>query len=142
MAYAGHIRGPRKSRLIESHCPDYFGCDESDYNADIFCERATEGSPFSTPLSDTWIRGAHSEGKDRLGDSQIHIDPVHVDETGRPYIVWNAHGGTQREYIESYLDPIFLKNPYEPLETYAPEEAERYKARIAGILESRNESAI
>ncbi|MBS3056184.1 MAG: hypothetical protein J4473_01985 [Candidatus Aenigmarchaeota archaeon] len=32
MAYVGHILGPRKSELISRHNPEFFGCDESDYD--------------------------------------------------------------------------------------------------------------
>lgn len=111
MAYAGHISGPAKSALISIRQPTWFGCEEDDYRFDI----------------------AHHEKSEALGV----VDPVNVDEQGRPYIAWGNGNPDKREYLEGQLDSIFgkhpewLSDPERTLKTTTPDELARYQARLA-----------
>ncbi len=78
MSYLGNADGPRESEILEKLGPIYFGCSPADLESDI-----------------SFHNFAESKGE---------IVPVHVDEKGRPYIIFSSPdpGTTQIFVLEKH----------------------------------------
>ena len=100
MAYLGNKKGPKESRIIERLGRSFFGITPAQLASDI----------------------EMFEDSERRGE----VQPVHVDENGRPYIVFSRPDNqTSRFYLEEHnwmLEGDIL--------THSKEEAELWKRRL------------
>jgi hypothetical protein len=87
MAFVGNKNGPRESRILEKLGANYFGCSTDALEEDI----------------------SHHLRTEQRGE----VVPVHVDDSGQPYINYNApkRGEVQRFYLEEH--GIFLHGDIE-----------------------------
>jgi hypothetical protein len=76
MAFVGNLKGPRESFILDCLGPNYFGCSVSGLEEDI---------------------AFHVDAERRS-----EVVPVHVDETGKPFIVFSSSDSQkpQRYYLE------------------------------------------
>jgi len=99
MAFLGNLNGPRESEIVDRLGHEYFGI-----------------SPLELTLDVEHFE--HAEGRNE-------VQPVHVDELGRPYIMFSRRGhGSERCCPEDHGYAL----PGEVL-TYTREEALRWSDR-------------
>jgi len=77
MAYIGNFRGPKKSVIVAKLGPDYFGITSEQLNEEIYFYKVDE--------------------------ENMEVDSVHVDENGKPYVIFRAPlGKFQRFYLHEH----------------------------------------
>ena len=100
MAYLGNINGPRESLILVKLGYHYFGITPEQLSSDI-----------------EWHEYAERRGE---------IQPVHVDEEGKPYIIFSRpNNQTSRYYLEE--NSWVLEGD---IKTIMPEELECWKGRF------------
>lgn len=99
MAYLGNEKGPRESEILNRLSSDFFGITPAQLESDI-----------------EWNEDAERRGE---------VQPVHVDEDGRPFIVYSRPKGKDvRFYLEDHGFKLEGK-----IKTFSEDETNRWENR-------------
>ena len=113
MAFVGNLKGPRESFILDCLGPNYFGCSIAGLEEDI---------------------AFHVEAERRN-----EVVPVHVDETGQPFIVFSSSDSKkpQRFYLEE--KGYFLKGV---IKTFTDAEQQAWLGRHKREENNQNETKL